>query len=410
MSVDTLERATIPRGLDAMKPGPRLGALLSAIDVASLNGRDAVLFARAQQRQISHDQARQYRAISRISDLYAAESSEEAEFAAAELGAALTYTRRRADREMALAHDAARSYPDLLAALELGTIDLAKLRVIIRGVGHTDNEIAKSAIERILVEAEHLTTGQIAARLRRIVIEADPDEAKKAYEQATAEAKVWSCLEPDGSGTMISTGMEAYDLSAANRNINGLARKLKNAGDPRSIDKIRAEVFAALLSGQMTAEGLKAQVHITGDIETFAKLAEHPGHLNGFGPVIADIARQIADQQHDAMWTFEAKEPETGEIYVGTTSRRPTADLRRRVTARYPTCIHPGCRMPATQCDLDHGEDWAKGGLTTLCNLAPLCRHHHRLKHLTGWTYRKLADGAIEWVSQFGLRYITHPP
>ncbi len=357
MSVDTLERACIPRGLDAMRPGPRLGAILSAIDVERLSGRDAVIFARAQQRQISHDQARQYRAISRIGDLYAQDGAEQCEFAAAELGAALTYTRRKADREMSLAYDAVQNYPALLAALEIGTIDLAKVRVIIRGVGHVDLDIGNRAIERILVDAERLTTGQIAARLRRIVMEADPEEARKAYEQATADAKVWSCLEPDGSGTMISTGMEAYDLSRANRNINGIARRMKNAGDPRSIDKIRAEVFAALLSGEMTGNGGKAQVNITGDVETFARLAEHPGHLDGFGPVIADIARQIAAQQHDARWTFEAKDPDTGEIHVGTTTRRPTVELRRRVTARYTTCIHPGCRMPAALCDLDHNQD-----------------------------------------------------
>lgn len=404
------EVATIPQGLDEMAPGPALSGFLSSIDVENLSGRAAVIFARAQQRQISHDQARQYRALSRITDLYAIDSSEAAEFASAEVGAALTYTRRRADSEMSIAHEIASKYPTLIAALESGSIDIAKVRTILRGVGHVDVGVGGKAIELILPEAPGLTTGQIAARLRKLVIEADPDQAKKAYEEATADARVWSCLEPDGSGTMISTGMDAYDLSSANRNINRLARKRKNNGDPRPIDKIRAEVFAELLSGRLSPEGGKAEVNITGDLTTLEGLDEKTGELNGFGPVHADILRQIVAEQQDSTWTYTVRDPRTGRVYVGTTSRRPTVNQKRKLIARYQTCIHPGCRMPATQCDIDHNQDWAEGGVTELCNLAPLCRYHHRLKHLTAWSYRKLVDGSIEWVSQFGLKYVTHPP
>ena len=91
-----------------------------------------------------------------------------------------------------------------------------------------------------------MTTGQIAARLRKLVIEADPDEARRAYEQGTSKAKVWSCLEADGTGTMISTGMEARDLSAANRNINHLARQRKNSGE--ITDTERGEVYVGTTS------------------------------------------------------------------------------------------------------------------------------------------------------------------
>lgn len=66
--------------------------------------------------------------------------------------------------------------------------------------------------------------------------------------------------------------------------------------------------------------------------------------------------------------------------------------------------------MPAIQCDIDHTKEQANGGLTVLCNLAPLCRFHHRNRHLAAWAYRKLEDGTILWTSRFGLRYLTHPP
>ena len=221
---------------------------------------------------------------------------------------------------------------------------------------------------------------------------------------------VWSELAPDGTGTTIATGLPAHDLSAANHNITGIARGLKNRGDERTIDQIHADVFAGPLTGAISSEAGKAQVNLTADLTTLAGLDDHPGDLAGLGPVIADVARQVAEQQANATWTYTITDPDTGDVFTGTTRRRPSSEQRRMVLARYPTCIHPGCRMPSVQCDVDHTKDWAVGGATTLCNLAPLCRYHHRLEHQTAWTYRRQPDGTSQWISQFGLTYITHPP
>lgn len=411
MFATQLEVAGIPRGLDAMKPGPQLAAILSTIDVDRLSGRDAVIFARAQQRQISHEQARQYRALSRVGDLYEETGDPDMpEFAAVEAGAALTWTPRTADREMGVAYEIVKRHPALIDALSEGAIDVPKVRTMLRGVGHLDVDVANRAIAMILTEAPSLTTGQIATRLRRLAIEADPEAAKNEYEEGIANAKVCSQLEPDGTGTMISTGMEAADLALASSNIDRLARQMRDQGDDRPMDKLRALAFAKLLRGEAGPNPQRGHVRITGDLATLADLDDLPGDLSGYGPVAADILRQIANQQRDGLWSYEIKDPRTGEFYVGTTSRRPTARQKRQIAARYPTCVHPTCRRPVAQCDVDHTEDRAKGGLTTLCNLAPLCRYHHRNKHKTSWRYRKLADGTIEWTSQFGLIYLTHPP
>jgi hypothetical protein len=56
--------------------------------------------------------------------------------------------------------------------------------------------------------------------------------------------------------------------------------------------------------------------------------------------------------------------------------------------------------MPARSCDLDH--PWAHGGVTRECNLAPLCRYHHRIRHGAGWTHTRLADGTYLWTSPVG--------
>ena len=63
--------------------------------------------------------------------------------------------------------------------------------------------------------------------------------------------------------------------------------------------------------------------------------------------------------------------------------------------------------MPAVDCDLDHGRPWAHGGRTQTRNLAPLCRHHHNIRHHADWTYRQLPNGDYLWTSRLGHTYTT---
>jgi ribosomal protein L19E len=95
-----------------------------------------------------------------------------------------------------------------------------------------------------------------------------------------------------------------------------------------------------------------------------------------------------------------------------TTERRTNTKQKRHIHARNRTCITPGCRMPAVNCDLDHTKPWAETGHTTVDELAPLCRHHHCQRHKYGWTYSPIKGGDYLWTSRLGLKYTTsgRPP
>ncbi len=175
------------------------------------------------------------------------------------------------------------------------------------------------------------------------------------------------------------------------------------------MDQLRADVFLDLLEGTRHKTRSSGAVHLTVDLDTLAGLTDHPGELNGFGPVIADIARNVADHQPDAQWRYIVTDTATGEpLHTGTTRRRPTASQRRTVEAQDQTCVFPGCRMPAADCDLDHRTSWAEGGATIPGNLGPLCRPDHRLKH-AGWTLERLTQGKYRWTSRLGHTYTTSP-
>ena len=86
----------------------------------------------------------------------------------------------------------------------------------------------------------------------------------------------------------------------------------------------------------------------------------------------------------------------------------PTDPMTDYVRLRDPCCVFPGCRRPSRACDLDHIEpyippdDGGPPGQTSPEHLAPLCRHHHRVKTHGRWTYRRLPDGSYRWTTPTG--------
>ncbi|MDP3890129.1 HNH endonuclease signature motif containing protein, partial [Nocardioides sp.] len=70
-----------------------------------------------------------------------------------------------------------------------------------------------------------------------------------------------------------------------------------------------------------------------------------------------------------------------------------------------PTCVFPSCRRPARHCDLDHNHPYAQGGRTCSCQLAPLCRRHHRAKTFDRWRYQRINPTTFIWTSPHGLMF-----
>jgi hypothetical protein len=91
---------------------------------------------------------------------------------------------------------------------------------------------------------------------------------------------------------------------------------------------------------------------------------------------------------------------------------RPSKKLADFVRCRDMTCRFPGCRAPATHCDLDHSIPWPYGP-TAASNLKCLCRRHHLLKTFwggqSGWREGQLDDGTVIWTAPDGRKHVTTP-
>ena len=83
--------------------------------------------------------------------------------------------------------------------------------------------------------------------------------------------------------------------------------------------------------------------------------------------------RQVIDL-NEHRWN-EGHDPCPAAARTGDTSPTP------------PACTWTAPRPSRTACDCDHIIEPERGGTTCSCNLAPLCRGHHRLKTHGGWTY-----------------------
>lgn len=416
---DTTTRGEIA-GLEQMAPGTELASALASLEYASLNPYELVSVLQAQQQQAAHYQAASYWTMNEIVRAYEDPESEDpreleeaAEGAAAEIGAALRLTRRSAEIETGLAIDLNRRVPSVFNALLFGRIDMRRARVLVDETLPVGEAVAQDVIDEVLPVASELTTGQLRRRIAKLCVDANPDAAVARYEWSLDDRRV--VLEPNPSGTANLLGLDLppHAATSIKRKIHRAAIKLRNQGDSRTMDQLRADIFLDLLRGRSTKSQAasatdRGQVNIDTDLPTLARLAEHSGDLHGYGPVIAEIARQVAEHQQDAEWRWTLRDPDTGQpIDGGIVRRRPTAAQQRKVEAFHKTCIHPGCRMPASDCDIDHRIPWSERKLTCICDLGPMCRHHHRIRHTFGWTYELVEGPDFVFTTPLRRRYTT---
>jgi hypothetical protein len=517
--------------LASAAPGPELAAVLAGIDLAAINGHVRVLVLRAWERQSSWVSAAMYEAMAFVARSPACEPGSPpgldrcfGEFASAEVGAALGLSPGSADRELSFAYELTERLAGTRAALAAGSINLGKARAIAEETCCLSPELARVAEEWILAadagSGMGLSRAQLVRRLRRKVLELDPDGAQERRREAQQGRRIWFGADPDGTGSITGQDLPMAGTAAARVFVKTLARRIKSEGDVRTLAQIEADVFLDLLRGRnptanpatanpfttadpaatanpattadpaagpdpgTTAdqtsrtdpaprpnsdcdpdrdpdpdcdpdrdpdpasssapgsasgtgaddevigdvdawdvpgdggacvetgdEHLVAKVELVADLETWLRLGEKAGELTGLGAITPAV---IDDIKNAAAGGFEYCRTITLDgkvVYHQASSRRykPTATQRRLIQAMHRACSQPGCSRPATLCDLDHTVEHRLGGPSCACNLAPLCRRHHRAKHEAGWWWTQNRPGELTAQSPLGHTYAIRP-
>jgi hypothetical protein len=118
------------------------------------------------------------------------------------VAAALHLTRRSAERTVALALSLCERLPQVWETLQTGLIDVARARVIDDETSGVDRSTAIEVATRVLDAAASLTTGQLRARIQRLVLETDPESARQRYEDAVADRALIREANPDGTANL----------------------------------------------------------------------------------------------------------------------------------------------------------------------------------------------------------------
>uniref|UniRef100_UPI000476D2A0 HNH endonuclease n=1 Tax=Actinopolymorpha alba TaxID=533267 RepID=UPI000476D2A0 len=181
---------------------------------------------------------------------------------------------------------------------------------------------------------------------------------------------------------------------------------------PSDDDLAEREIPAAFRSWKAA---VKAKLQLNVPITTLFELAERPAELGGFGPVLTEVARRLIANHldnPDAMFTIGITHPVTGQLLnLHPISKRFLRGLPAEfVQSLNQRCTWMLCRRPAISCDLDHTKPYSEGGETSVNNVAPLCRRHHRVKTEGDWKVEQTSPGHLTYTDPHGRQYTVTPP
>lgn len=374
----------------------------------------------------------------------------------AELATALSQSEHIVEQQMDLAHRLTREYEAVYEALDRGEISCAHARVIADAgivIGSGDESAVAERRSGYARDALEIAVRETPNRLRpcaRALAEAWAGRSiDERHRDARARRRVMLIDREDGMSDLIAH-LPAAEAHAAHDRITRIAAACERgeravpgsgagggagdgAGDSgsagsgaghdrdRTRDELRADVLAdlllaadehALFAGD-SAEAIRARVQIVVPVSAIALTGgEGDGsgdaacELVGYGPIDSGTARHLTGAAPG--WSRVLADASTGSV-LSVDRYRPSEQMRRTLAARDRHCRFPGCRVPASRCDLDHTVPAARGGPTATGNLAHLCRGHHTLKHHSGWHVAQESDGVLRWTSPAGRKHLDRP-
>ncbi|MDO8121608.1 DUF222 domain-containing protein [Isoptericola sp. b490] len=379
---------------------------------------------------------------------------------AEELAPALGWSRRAARR---LVTDG-RAFDGPLAAtgemLARGELDLPRARVLVDALVEQPLPVAWEVQDMVLPDAPCRTVSQLTRDVAQALVVVDPRGASQNCRLAERRRRVDRPKAlPDGMAGWWAV-LPAAEATRMDATLDSLARSGRAAGDPRTLDQLRADLLADLVIGRIEGPGVagrgpasraaettvpewvhagpgrpgdapaspgesdhsgvtgpgrtvrrqaaRARIDVLVPWDVLAGISDGPGFLAGYGPIPAPVARELAS---DATWRRILTDARSGAVLdVGRMRYRPPAALAEHVRCRDRWCVRPGCSAAASRCDLDHTAEWDRDdGPTAHDNLGPLCRRDHQVKTHGGARLRQVAPGVFEWTTPLGRTYRVVP-
>ncbi|MGN7225557.1 HNH endonuclease [Dietzia maris] len=317
-------------------------------------------------------------------------------------------------------------------------------------VSDVEDEVVSGIVDD-LDGGDRPTRNSVDGRIDDAVGRLDPEGAEDARTRAALTRTVRFRSDRNGMASMWAK-LPLADAELLRGRIEADARAASGDGVPGTLDQLRADALASLAvyapppapadtGGTGSGPGDDGSIEL-GEVMVGADMPRPSlGNAAAAGQpirvsVIAAAAQGLPNRVEfvhgayssfswlcqqllegdDAGVRFELVDPAPGALDSPEHALRYliTPAMAERIRMRDGTCRHPGCSVPAEDCDVDHviafnTKDPELGGPTTEWNLVCLCRKHHREKTFGTNAYRPGPLGELIILTDTGHQHRTRP-
>jgi hypothetical protein len=331
---------------------------------------------------------------------------------ASELGVARRESPFRAQQHLGLAKILVAEMPHTLRALQAGGITEWAATILVRETACLDLADRRVVDQRLAADAgrlEQMGLRELEAAAKKLSYRLDPGSFVDRRARAEADRRITLRPAPETMALLsaLTPAVQGVAMYAA---LTGEADRLRAAGDPRSRGQIMADTLVERVTGQSSASAVPVTVDVViSDAALFGD-AETPAWLEGYGPVPAEVARQLATHpEARAEIRRLYATPDSGELVaMESGSRCFRGGLATMIELRDQICRTPWCGAAIRHTDHVVGAD--HGGSTSYLNGQGLCEACNYAKQAPGWRARAGPDGEVVTSTPTGLTYRSSPP
>ena len=236
---------------DTMAPGPLLAAVVGAVTgedgagVAGLSDDQLMGIIAAARRLESRAAWTLLAAVAEFAARHPGTSLED-QFAADELAAELHLTPLSAAEQMQYSSTVAQRLPRTFAALFAGRIHPVHVRIIEDETRVLSDADAAKADAVLADAAPGMTFGQLRSAAHKLVLQLDPEAARKRKEAARGEAHVRRFRETSGNAGMVARELPSDEVLASWQHVEQRALDLRAAGMPGTLQELRVRAYLDL--------------------------------------------------------------------------------------------------------------------------------------------------------------------
>jgi hypothetical protein len=336
---------------------------------------------------------------------------------AAQIALARRQSLHRGQQDLGLAKVLQSELPLTREALRSGRISQWRATIIAKETACLSREDRVEVDRRVSGDPDKLEKmgdRELGNAARRLAYELDAEAWVTRRRIAESERRVTLRPAPDVM-SRLSAELPVAQGVAVIKTLGEHADSLRAGGDPRSRNQLMADTLVARLLGAEQPTTLPVMTHVVVADDVLFGTREEAGHVDGYGPIPAELARELvatADQAGLAQLRRLYAKPRTGELVAADSRSRCFPEgLGVFIELRDQFCRTPWCDAPIRH--HDHAEPALHGGETSQENGQGLCEACNYAKEAVGWRVRPSPGDrhTVEVTTPSGRTYrSTSPP